>query len=199
MFATPGTPYLPTPKQHDAGGRRPRARGGFRGKNLSKFGSFCMCFFTKEMDDLMIFSWSSESCVWFSLSQMTGASIVFLKKVACQTKMGSLLVWHSCQLVSVFLLGRGMNHPMNPVTYHLLLSSNVAGYSPRWSAIELGGDIPNQLGSLELANLPRSLHDSPDTTGKQMIKPMETSLYCFCFNCNSNAIIFVLISDTCWS
>lgn len=96
-----------------------------------------------------------------------------------------------------FWLRRGMNHPMNPVTYHLLISSNVDGYSPRWSAIELGGDIPNQLGSLELANLPGSLHDSPDTTGKQMIRPMETSLYCFCFKLQLKCHHFC--SDTCWS
>ena len=73
-------------------------------KTSANLGVFAWCFFTKEIDDLMFFSWSWESCVWFSLSpQLTGASIVFKKKkMLTKTKMGSLFVWHSCQLVSVF-------------------------------------------------------------------------------------------------
>ena len=123
MFAKPGTPYYPTPRQHDEGGRRPRARG-CRGKNLvnlvvgsvsfSNLWEFQIFSDQKEID---VFSFKLGKVCLFSLwPQLTGANI--FKKSRLPNKNG-LFFLHSCQLVSVFFL-RGEFFasiiPMNPIT-----------------------------------------------------------------------------------
>lgn len=141
----------------------------------------------------MFFSWSWESSVWFSLSpQLTGASIVFLKKLLTKQKLARFLFCTHANLCE-FLVGKG-----NESSHESRHLPSLAIQQRCWLFTSM---ISNWVGRRHTKSARK-----PWTGQPARISPWFTwhnretddqtngnSLYCCCFNCNSNAIIFVLI------
>ena len=175
-----------------AGGQELAA--GSEVKTSANLGVFACVFFHKRNWWFDVFLLKlGKFCLVFSVTTTDWCKYCLFKKIAYQTKMGSLFVLHSCQLVWVFGWEGEWIIPWIP-------SLTISCYPATLLAIhlddqQLSWEATYQISS-EALNWPTCQDLSMIHLTQQGNKwSNQWKLLCIVFvsNCNSNAIIFVLI------